>query len=43
MEEMSYIYNEWGEFVGTKIYKKCSKCGEIVREEKKIEEESTED
>jgi RNA polymerase subunit RPABC4/transcription elongation factor Spt4 len=42
-EEMFHMYNEWGEFAGTEVYKKCRKCGENIREDKKPEEESTKD
>ncbi len=43
IENMSHVYNEWGEFAGIEIYKKCNKCGEIIRDETKIEKEPAKD
>ncbi len=39
-DDMVTIYGMWGELVGTENVKKCRKCGEVIREGEKVEDES---
>ncbi len=40
-DDMITIYGIWGELVDTEQVKKCKRCGEVIREGEKHEDEST--
>ena len=41
IDDMETIYGMWGELVGTEEVKRCKKCGETFREDRKYEGDTT--
>ena len=41
IDDMETIYGMWGELVGTEEVKRCRRCGETFRKDRKYESDTT--